>query len=141
MPQRRDESGTWSGDIGPEDKLGHSSPEFVQSTLDFLNAFDIVFQRARDRCELEFLFCILRLQGGTSNPGWDPFETTMEAIPAIEKLHRENQNSVASGHLELWTYGHVMESSAPCDMLFNLLHVANGGHCTWSPTNFPPKKK
>lgn len=140
MPLARDESGTWTGRITAEDglEISQSPPEFIDGVLDFLNAFDLLFRRARERCELEFLFSLFRVRG-VRDPGWDPFETTVEAIPAIEKLHRDNQESVASGHLELWIYGHVMEAAEPYEMLYNLLHVANGGCYSWS-TNFPAKR-
>jgi hypothetical protein len=45
----------------------------------------------------------------------------------------------ASRYLALWLYGHIVEASAPYEVIANLLEVACGSHYAWG-TNFPPKK-
>ena len=96
MPLVRSDSGIWSFPVSAEDGpvTTESPQEFFDGTLFFLNAFDMLFERARARTELEFLFCLFRLRGGHRPPGWDPFETTMEAIPAIGRIHRESKVTV-----------------------------------------------
>jgi len=140
MPLRRDENGVWSGEVddsdGPEAEKLH--PAYVEAVPRYLNCFDPVFTRARERDELQFLFSIFRVRG-VQDAGWDPYETTLRAIPAIVSLYQGTNDSEAARHLPLWVYGHIVEASEPYELLANLLDVTQGGYFTVG-RNFPAKK-
>ncbi len=65
-----------------------------------------------DASYFDLIFCILRIQG-MSDSGWDPYETTLRAIPKIQELWRAADTEL-SKHIGLWIYGHIMEASEPC---------------------------
>jgi len=68
---------------------------------------------------------------GRQEAGWDPYETTMRAVPAMQRLHAlipaGDEWYETSRHLALWTYLHALEASEPYAKLADLLDVANGG--------------
>jgi hypothetical protein len=111
MNASRDECGRWtvSGDS--------ESPAFAQALSRHLNALDPVFSRARATCEFEFILSLLRVRG-MSHGGWDPYETTLRAIPKIEALCRQSDVETQK-HLALWLYGHIMEADQPYELLAN----------------------
>ena len=140
MPIRRDENGVWSGGIdgndGPEAEGLRSA--YIEAVPRYLNCLDPVFARAQEKDELQFLFSLFRVRG-LQDAGWDPYETTVRAIPAIVSLFRSAGDSEAARHLALWVYGHIVEASEPYELLANLLDVTQGGGFTIGKS-FPPKK-
>lgn len=58
--------------------------------------------------------------------GWDPYETTVRAIKAIQEAHNQVEGE-ANRHLALWLYGHIIEASEPYEFLGNLIEIAVGG--------------
>jgi hypothetical protein len=124
----RDEHAVWTlhleeGDEGRNADHDEAAPRY-------LTALDPVFERAREQSEFEFIYTLLRVRG-LQAAGWDAYETTLRAITAMRKLHDEiapaDENFEAARHLQLWTYGHIIEASEPYEILANLLDIANGG--------------
>lgn len=104
---------------------------FDEAVPRYLNAFDRAFARATEADEAEFVKALLRIWS-MQEAGWDPYETTLRAVPAMQKLHglipEGDEWYETSRHLALWTYGHVVEASEPYAMLADLLDIAGGGY-------------
>jgi hypothetical protein len=132
-------SGKWVATLDASDTPNEPYDEAVPR---YLNAIDPAFERASDACESEFVKALLRVRS-MQDAGWDPYETTLEAIPAINKLHNEIPKDTGwadfytARHLILWTYGHIIEASEPYAILADMLDIANGGF--YKPFRFPDK--
>jgi hypothetical protein len=104
-----------------------------EATVRYMTTFDKVFTAASEKCEAEFVKALLRVWS-LQDAGWDPYETTLRAVPAMVDLHEliptGDQDYETSRHLALWTYGHILEASEPPAMLADLLHIADGGWFT-----------
>jgi hypothetical protein len=137
---RRDNDGVWTLDVGELEREERS--EFQDEALPrYLTAFDPVFARAEEACECEFVKALIRVSA-LQDAGWDPYETTLRAIPAMVEVHSElvapdERHFEVAKHLELWTYGHIIEASEPYAILADMLHIANGGF--FMPGRFPEK--
>lgn len=101
-----------------------------EAVVRYLTTFDKAFTAASEKCEAEFVKALLRVSS-LQNVGWDPYETTLRAVPAMVGLHdlipTGDQHYETSRHLALWTYGHIVEASEPPAMLADMLHIADGG--------------
>src|SRR5205814_75857 len=101
-----------------------------EAVVRYMTTFDKAFTKAADTCEVEFVKALLRIWK-MQDAGWDPYETTRRAVPAMVRLHDmipEGEGDYeTSRHLALWTYGHVIEASEPPAMLADMLHIADGG--------------
>lgn len=137
MPLTRDESGIWTASLN-DSEVGSISLLVAEAMPRYLTIFDEVFNAAKRKNELEFLFCLFRVRGA-QNAGWDPYQTTLESIPALLDCAKTIQNDTVGRHLQLWIYGHIVEASEPYELLANLLEVARGCHYAWN-RNFPAKK-
>jgi hypothetical protein len=130
MPSvHRHDDGTWHL-VNPR-----RNPELGDSIHDealarYLTAFDPAFTRAKEECEFEFILTLLRVRG-VQDAGWDPFDSTRDAIAAVRrtgnKISRRPRNFVGARHLQLWLYGHIVEASEPYEILANLIDIAAGG--------------
>ncbi|UCE60827.1 MAG: hypothetical protein JSU63_03575, partial [Phycisphaerales bacterium] len=137
MPLARHESGVWRANLS-DSELDRISSLLAEAMPRYLTIVDEIFAVAKRTNELEFLFSLFRVRGA-QNPGWDPYQTTLESIPALVDCANTTQNDTVARHLQLWIYGHILEASEPYELLANLLEVAGGRHYAWN-TNFPPKK-
>jgi hypothetical protein len=128
---KRDANGVW--EVISEDG-DHAT--FIEWLGRFFNALDPFFARAKEASEFDFILCLLRIHG-MGESGWDPYETTLRAIPKIADVWK-TADSELSKHIGLWLYGHIMEASEPYERLANFIQVASGkrGQIT---TAFPPK--
>jgi hypothetical protein len=134
MAVARCEDGKWT--LQPEgDEHSDLHPAYVEALPRYLTMFDPAFTQARDRSEFEFLLSLFRVRG-FQGPGWDPYKTTLQAIPALVKVHKEIKEFEAQRHLQLWIYGHILEASEPYEIIMNLIDVANGGR--FRTERFPP---
>src|SRR4051794_15816364 len=105
------DDGVWAFQKGScEDRSG--KPDYIDSLLRYLNIFDPLFERAQEANELEFICSLLAIRG-LESAGWDAYQSTLEAVAAMVELHNKTESFVASRHLELWIYGHVVEASQP----------------------------
>lgn len=114
-----------------------SHPTYLEALPRYMTAFDPAFTRARETSEFEFLFSLLRIRG-MQDAGWDPYETTLKAIPALVEVHKQIQDFESARHLQLWIYGHVIEASEPYEILANLIDVSTGGR--FHGNRFPPRR-
>lgn len=125
----RSENGVWTMALDDTDGQGRN-PVYDESVPRYLTAFDPAFARATEADEAEFIKALLRI-AGVQDAGWDPYETTVRAIPAMMKLHAlippGDEWYETSRHLALWTYLHAIEASEPYAMLADLLDIAAGG--------------
>jgi hypothetical protein len=139
MPLVRNGDGTWVLKIDDHEqpKIDEFHPAYLEALPRYAAALEPAFSLARKKCEFEFLFSLLRIRG-LQAAGWDPYETTLRAIPALKKVHDQILEFEAARHLQLWIYGHILEASEPYELLANLVDVANGGR--FKMERFPPKK-
>lgn len=132
---RRADDGTWTL---PDVPLGVNA-DYAEALPRYLTAFDPAFEGARAGSEFEFVATLLRVRG-IQAPGWDPYETTLRAIPRLVALHSampdRPESFETSRHLQLWIWGHIVEASEPYAILANLLDVATGGR--FQAFRFPP---
>ena len=125
----RNDDGTWT--IRYEDSdFGGREADYEETVARYLAAFDPAFDKAYRTCESEFVKALLRVSS-VEDAGWNPYETTLRAIPAMLQLHalipEGNEHFEVSRHLVLWTYGHIVEASEPYAILGDMLHIAAGG--------------
>jgi hypothetical protein len=125
----RSEDGVWTMTLDESDARDRNA--IYDATIpQYLTAFDPAFARALEADETEFIKALLRIVG-VQDAGWDPYDTTVRAIPAMMKLHAlippGDEWSETSRHLALWTYLHALEASEPYAMLADLLDIAGGG--------------
>jgi hypothetical protein len=140
MPLSKGVDGTWHLEFGP-DEQDQWNPAYAEALPRYLTALDRAFSAARARSEFEFLASLLRVRG-VQAAGWDPFETTVRAIPAILAVQQGTQDFEVARHLLLWLYAHTLEASEPYEILANLLDVVQGGrfkvHCFPAIRGRPP---
>lgn len=138
---KRDENGVWT--LEREDGDDYRDEYFDEPFARYLTAFDPAFARAEEVCESEFVKALVRI-GGAQDAGWDPYETTLRAIPAVRDLHKllpddgDWKDFETARHLQLWMYGHIIEASEPYAILADMLHIADGGF--FMPYRFPDKE-
>lgn len=139
MPLVRSRDGVWSYkfDVDEEADIQKFNEYYLEALPRYMTALDPAFTCARETCEFEFLLSLFRVRGVT-DPGWDPYETTLRAIPALCEVHDQTKNFEAARHLQLWTYGHILEASEPYEIIANLIDVAKGGR--FKLERFPYKK-
>jgi hypothetical protein len=134
----RGEDGVWT--LHREDDEAADRNDVHDEALPrYLTAFDGAFTKAEKACESEFVKALLRV-GGVQDAGWDPYESTRRAIPAMIGLHQQVPDGPdyfeTTRHLQLWTYGHIIEASEPYSILADMLDIASGGF--FKPYRFPP---
>jgi len=127
------ESGEWSIEATEGDKP--LSGPYLSTLKRYLQCMTPAFTGAHERCEFEFILALLRVRG-IQDAGWDPFETTLRAIPAMTVVHESMTDLEAARHLHLWIYGHILEASEPYELLANMIAISQGGR--WFAQRFPP---
>jgi len=127
------EDGEWSFEASDGEKP--LSAEYAATLKRYLECMTPAFTGAYERSEFEFILALLRVWG-VQDAGWDPFETTSKAIPAMTAVHESMTDFVAARHLELWVYGHIVEASEPYELLANMIAISQGGR--WVAQKFPP---
>ena len=111
---------------------------YHESFLRYLSDLEPRFYKAKKKCEFEFICTLLRCRG-CEDAGWDPFETTLRAIPSLIYPHPQIEDFETKRHLALWTYGHILEASEPYEVLANLIAVSKGDR--FNAQVFPPDKR
>lgn len=110
------------------DALENSHPSYFEALPRYLTFFDHLFEKAKAKCEFSFICSILMIKSEFMAENCDPFQSTSESVPEILNLIKENSYSLATEHLWLWLYGHIVEASAPYELLYNLISIASGGN-------------
>jgi hypothetical protein len=127
---RREDDGTWTVTLDDTDPQDDRNEVYDEAVPRYLTAFDPAYTRARETCESEFVKALVRVSS-LQDAGWDPYETTLRAIPLMQQLHAMipsgDEHYETSRHLALWTYGHIIEASEPYAILGDMLHIAGGG--------------
>ena len=125
----RSEAGVWTVILDASDG-DDRNPAYDEAVPRYLNALDPAFARAEEVDEAEFVKALLRVRS-MQDAGWDPYETTLRAVPAMMQLHalipEDDEWYETSRHLALWTYGHIVEASEPYAILADMLDIAGGG--------------
>lgn len=124
MDLNRNERGQWSFS-NVSDAEAELKPDYIEALPRYLTIFDPLFDEAQRRSEADFvhtLIPVFSLQG----PGWDAFETTVQAVEAIVELVNRTPDFVSARHLKLWLWGHIVEASAPYEQLARLLATQAG---------------
>jgi hypothetical protein len=125
----RGDDGTWTVALDDTDATDRSEVH-DEAVVRYMTTFDKAFTAGSEKCEAEFVKALLRVWS-MADAGWDSYETTLRAVPAMVRLHdlipSADEHYETSRHLALWTYGHIIEASEPPAMLADLLHIADGG--------------
>ena len=126
------DSGKWESDfaVAPTDVFG-------SAMLEYLNVLDPFFSKAQEKCEFEFILCLLRFTG-MRDAGWDPFENLLDVYEGFQRIHATNIEDELKAHYALFMYGLILEASAPYEMLANLMNVIEGNR--YSIQNFKDYK-
>jgi hypothetical protein len=118
--------------FAPELRLTPSSHSLPR----YLTAFDLAFTKARERSEHAFVQTLLRVRG-MQDAGWDPYQSSIEAIGQMRALHTQAESYYTKRHLELWLFGHIVEASEPYEILSNLIAISQGD--TFRIIRFPSR--
>lgn len=129
---RDDNVGFWKLDAAEEER--ELKPDYIEALPRYLCGLDSIFAKARACDEAQLVLSLLGIRGMQSE-GWEPYDTTIDAIAAATRLHNETEDHIAARHLSLWIYGHIVEAAAPYELLANLIKVAQGqqARITWLP--------
>lgn len=127
---RDNEVGFWK--LEATDEEWELKPDYIRALPLYLNGLDSIFARAQQQDEAQLIVSLLGIKGMQAE-GWDPYDTTIDAIRAATRLHNETDDRLAARHLSLWVYGHIVEAAAPYDLLANLINVAQGGQARMAP--------
>jgi hypothetical protein len=131
--------GAWSLSLESEaDKTTQeqSRGPYLEALPRYVTAFDLIFAKATERSEFAFISSLLRVRG-LQDGGWDPYESSIEAIDGMRAVYKNIQSHPTARHLELWIYGHIVEASEPYEILSNLIAISQGD--TFDLARFPSK--
>lgn len=117
-------------------------PAYMDAVPRYVQALDPLFAKAREVSEFEFLMSLLRVRS-MQDTGWDSYETTLRAVPALRDAGNSLKTFEASRHLSLMMYCHIFEAAEPYEILGNLIGVAKGGRFSTRvfPVTRSPGKK
>ncbi len=76
----------------------------------------------------EVLYAVVRVSG-MSGPGWDPFDESLRAFSdynVLLKAAEKEGDKTRHMRLKLLYYCHLVEVSAPLDLIYNLLRIKSG---------------
>ena len=126
------QDGTWKLRIKANEwpQFRAESRAYLEALPRYLTALEPAFETAKNRNEFEFVHTWIRVRS-TQDAGWDPYETSLDAIGRLHELQAEMGDFVARRHLQLWMYCHTVEASEPYEILANLLNVSCGRRVSW----------
>src|SRR6266481_2584039 len=138
MPLIRNNSGIWSLRIESEaektaQERNHAS--YFEAFPRYLTSLDPGFTTARERSEFSFLWTLLGIRG-MQDAGWNPYETSLEAIDEMRALQAKAKSFYSARHIQLWLFGHIVEASEPYEILANLIGISQGE--PFLTARFPP---
>jgi hypothetical protein len=104
MKAIKQEDGSWL--FEPEGGQKPLSDTYAKTLAKYLTCLEPAFSKAADRCEFEFIHCLLRVRG-IQGAGWDPYITTYSAIDSMTKLHEGLDDPEAARHraVDVWPPG------------------------------------
>ncbi len=124
MDLRRSETGAWTLENADPGQI-EAKPDYHEAITRYLTVFDPLFERAQASNEFNFVHTLVPVFG-LQGPGWDPYETTIEVVEATVEVVNGVTEFAPRRHLMLWLWGHIVEASAPYEMLARLLTVVDG---------------
>lgn len=102
----RADDGTWSVTLDATDPQDDRNEIYDEAVLRYLDAIDPAYTKAEQTCESEFVKALIRVSS-VQDAGWDPYETTLRAVPGMEKLHASmpegDEHYETARHLALWS--------------------------------------
>ncbi len=111
--------------------------DYSQNLIRYLNLIYPLFSKAKDSSDFEFISTLIAFRG-LQDPGWDPFDNTIDIFESIGSLKMKGESQKINLHL--WMYGHIIEASEPYEILSNFLRIVDGHR--YNPfTNFPDKDR
>lgn len=100
-------------------------------TSDFFNTCYIrlneLFSSAWQKNPLNLIYTLIRVEG-MSSANWDPMEESLEAFEDYKNIHEDafkSGNMKRATRLQLLHYCHMIEASAPLELIANLLRCNN----------------
>ena len=107
----------------------------------FIKYFNILFQLYSEAFEVSEYSALMTLLAvrGIEDPGWDPYESTLNIVDSVRDIHGKVEDYVAQKNLQLWSYCHILEASEPYEKIMNLLSIINGKEYTTEC--FPANKR
>ncbi len=127
----RDDAGTWR--LG-EATTDEATSERGRAQPRYMTAFDPLFAKAKAVSEFDFLHSLIPVFS-VRDAGWEPYETTIRAVSTTLELINDADEFVKARHLQLWLWGHIVEASAPYELLARLTAVCRGDRP--KATHFP----
>ena len=107
------------------------------SLINYLNIFKKLFDKASEKSEFDFMLTLLNIKS-LKGPGWDYFESTINIVRRICDLDKKIEDFETVKNLRLWLYGHIVEATAPYEIIMILLSISMGEK--YNPNVFPVKK-
>jgi hypothetical protein len=127
---RDDDTGLWIVEATEEER--RLKPDYLSALPQYLTAFDSLARVAKRVDEAQSILALLGVRG-MQDAGWDPYETTIQGVKAATRLHNETDDRLGARHLQLWIYGHIVEASAPYELLGNLARISVGDPAVIDP--------
>ncbi len=90
------------------------------------DSLENLFNSARSKDELGFIFAILGINSGIEDVGWQPIYETLKLTEDFTKLANSSQDSHTQLRLLLVTYCQILESSYLYHIIYNLLSCIKG---------------
>ena len=134
MGVNKNKDGNWEW----EPTRKHINPVYKEALVKYLNNLDPLFNKAKEKCEFEFVLSLLRIKG-IEDPGWDTYENTQEVFRCMSYLKTKIKDFNTIRHVYLWLYGHIVEASVPYEILANLINAISGKR--FIIDNFPDKAR
>lgn len=108
----------------------------------------ILFKTAIQKGKAFEFACSLLRVGGIEDEGWDEMNESLNTIALFDELANnapENWSNTKKRAIQdriwLFTYCHLIEMSAPYDLILNLLRLSEGKCYTIDPFNLAEKRK
>ncbi len=106
-------------------KQGRRNDVYSNQYLKLLGIFDPIFEDAKNKCESEFTKTLLRFKG-MRPPMLDPYQVMIKNGGALSEVCRNTREEPLKTTLALLSYGLILESSEPYEVLANLLSIRAG---------------
>lgn len=102
---RDEDTGVWI--VEADERERELKPDYLAALPRYLTGLDSIFAKAKERDEAQLILSLLGVHG-MQGEGWEPYDTTIDAIAAATRLHNETEDRLAARHLSLWIYGHIL---------------------------------
>lgn len=90
------------------------------------DSLEYLFNSARSKDELGFIFAILGINSGVEDVGWQPINETLKLTEDFTSLANSSQDAHTQLRLLLMTYCQILESSYLYHIIYNLLSCIKG---------------